>query len=99
MKKIICSLLFALTANNVQAESILDDTVFGVSLIHQNVNLSVNDSGTTVNTDESGTGFGVYLDKYYKRKYRFNSTFSYVGFVVFDLAELSFSADYLVLSN
>lgn len=99
MKKLIFSLLFVLVTNNVQAEGILDDTVFGVSLIHQNVNLSVNDSATTVNTDESGTGFGIYLDKYYKRKYRFNSTFSYVGYDVFDLAELSVSADYLVPYN
>lgn len=99
MKKLFNSLLFVLAVSNAQAEGILDNTVFGVSLINQDINLAVNVSGNTVNVSDSGTGFGIYLDKYYKRKYRFNSALSYVGYDSFDLAEFSVSADYLIPLN
>lgn len=90
MKKLFNSLLFVLAVSNAQAEGILDNTVFGVSLINQDINLAVNVSGNTVNVSDSGTGFGIYLDKYYKRKYRFNSALSYVGYDSFDLGNLAY---------
>ena len=99
MKQLLNSLLLVLAVNSVQAEGILDDTVFGMSIINQNVSSTINISGNAANVDDSGTGFGIYLDKYYKRTYRFNSTLSYVGYDLFDLAELSLSADYLVPLN
>jgi len=99
MKKLICILLCLFFASSIQAASVLDNIVFGVSLIRQDVNLEINTSGSTVNRSESGTGLGVYIDKYYKRKLRFNSTFSYVGYDSFNLAELTVAADYLVPLN
>jgi len=99
MKKHISILLCLFVSNSTQAASFLDDVVFGVSLIRQDVNLEINTLDSTVNRSESGTGFGVYVDKYYKRKLRFNSTFSYVGYDSFNLAELTVSTDYLVPLN
>ena len=99
MKKIIRILFLFLLSSSTQAGSILDDVVFGASLIKQDVNLTINSSGSAVNRNESGTGIGIYIDKYYKRQFRFNSTFSYVGYDSFDLSQLTVSADYLVPLN
>jgi len=99
MKKIIGILLFSLSVSHAQAKGILDDVVLGVSLIRQDVNLTISASGSSIDRSESATGFGVYIDKYYKRKLRFNSTLSYVAYDIFDLTALTVSADYLVPLN
>jgi len=99
MKKLISILFLSLFVSHTQAGNILDGAVFGVSLIRQDVNLAINIPGSGFSRNESATGIGVYLDKFYKRKYRFNSTLSYVAYDSFDLAELTVSADYLVPLN
>ena len=99
MIRFISGLFFVLASCNLYAESFLDNAIFGVSVINQDINLEVKQPGNTLNLTESGTGVGVYLDKYYAGKYRFNSTISYVAYDEFDLASLSLSADYLVPFN
>jgi len=99
MKKLISILFLSLFVSHTQASNILDGAVFGVSLIRQDVNLLINTPGSAFSRNESATGMGVYLDKYYKRKYRFNSTLSYVAYDSFDLTELTVSADYLIPLN
>jgi len=99
MKKLISILFLSLFSSYAQASNMLDGAVFGVSLIRQDVNLAINASGGSIGRSESATGFGVYIDKYYKRKYRFNSTLSYVAYDSFDLAALTVSADHLVPLN
>ena len=99
MKKLISVLFLSLFFSHAHAGSVLDDVVFGVSLIRQDVNLQINSPGSKVSLNESATGFGVYVDKYYKKKYRFNSTLNYVAYDLFDLVGLTVSADYLVPLN
>ena len=53
MKKLISILLFSLSVSHVHAEGILDDDVFGVSLIQQDVNLTISASGGAVGRSES----------------------------------------------
>jgi len=99
MNKIVSVFTLVFASFAAQAESILDNTMFGVSVINQDVNVAVKLAGTTVNVEESGTGFGVYLDKYHQGKYRFNTTLSYVGYDAFDFASMTVAADYLVPYN
>lgn len=81
----------------LHAENFLDNTILGVAFISQNVDTEI--SGTGVTTSESGSGLGIYLDKYYKRKYRFNGTLSYITYDDFDITQLMVSADYLMPVN
>ena len=99
MKKLISILFLSLFVSHTQAGNILDGAVFGVSLIRQDVNLAIDIQGSAVSSNESATGMGVYIDKYYKRKFRLNSTLSYVAYDSFDLAALTVSADRLIPLN
>ncbi|RDH81165.1 MAG: hypothetical protein DIZ80_13695 [endosymbiont of Galathealinum brachiosum] len=94
--KNICAIFFILLlSTKANAEGFFDNTIFGIAFINQNVDIEV--TGTNAGSfSDSGSGLGLYLDKYYKKKYRFNSTLSYVTYDTFDITELIFSADYLV---
>ncbi len=99
MKKVISIVLLLGISVNANAESFFDNAIFGISLINQNVDIEVSSSGSSVTGSDSGSGIGLYLDKYYKRKYRFNSTLSFINYDTFDISQLMFSADYLVPVN
>ena len=91
----ICVVLFLLlTSINVNAENFMDNTILGIAFINQTVDIEV--TGTTLTGSDSGSGLGIYLDKYYKRIYRFNGTLSYVTYDDFDISQLMVSADYLL---
>ena len=83
----------------LHAESFFDNSIFGIAVINQSVDIEVSGVGQSATTSESGTGLGVYLDKYYKGKYRFNGTLSYIPYDRFDIAQLMVSADYLMPLN
>jgi len=99
MKKVILIFSMLLISKNINAEGVFDNTIFGVSFISQSVDIEVTTTGTVTESTDSGSGFGLYLDKYYKKKFRFNSTLSYIGYDTFDIAQLMFSADYLLPVN
>ncbi|MCW8934374.1 MAG: porin family protein [Gammaproteobacteria bacterium] len=93
MKK-ICVLLFLIfTSINVNAENFMDNTILGIAFINQTVDMET--TGSALTASDSGSGLGIYLDKYYKKKYRFNGTFSYVTYDDFDISQLMVSADHL----
>lgn len=95
MKKIYVMIIMMMLSTNALSEGFFDNTIFGVAFINQNVDIEV--TGTNAGTfSDSGSGLGLYLDKYYKKTYRFNGTLSYVTYDTFDITELIFSADYLV---
>lgn len=93
MKKISAVLFLIFTSINVNAENFMDNTILGIAFINQTVDLEV--TGTTLTGSDSGSGLGIYLDKYYKKIYRFNGTLSYVSYDDFDISQLMVSADYL----
>jgi len=93
MKKISLVLFLLFISNNVNAESFMDNTILGIAFINQTVDIEA--TGTTLTGSDSGTGFGIYLDKYYKKTYRFNGTVSYVTYDDFDISQFMVSADYL----
>ena len=100
MKKYISLLALFLLPAIASAGSFFDGSIFGVTAISQNADLEVSSPGSaTLTSSESGTGFGIYLDKYYKKKYRLNGTWSYVGYDNFDISELTVAADYLIPLN
>jgi len=94
MKKISVVLFLIFTSINVNAESFMDNTILGIAFINQTVDIEA--TGTTLTGSDSGSGLGIYLDKYYKKTYRFNGTFSYVTYDDFDISQLMVSADYLL---
>jgi len=93
MKKIYVVFFLLFTSINVNAENFMDNTILGIAFINQSVDIEA--TGTTLSGSDSGTGLGIYLDKYYKKTYRFNGTFSYITYDDFDIAQLMVSADYL----
>jgi len=99
MKKIISIFFMLLIANHANAEGFFDKTFFGVAFISQSAELETTTTGTTTSISETGSGIGLYLDKYLSRKYRFNSTLSYVTYDAFDVGQLMISADYLIPLN
>lgn len=99
MRKIAVILFVLLLSNNSNAEGIFDNTIFGLTYINQNADISITSPASTLPRSYSGSGFGLYLDKYYKRKFRFNGTLSYINYESFDLGQLMVSADYLIPLN
>ena len=93
MKKISTVLFLFFISINVNAENFMDNTILGIAFINQTVDIEA--TGTTVTGSDSGSGIGVYLDKYYNKIYRFNGTLSYVSYDDFDISQLMVSADYL----
>lgn len=69
-----------------------DNYIFGTSLIQQYVDI---ESAANGSSSDTGIGIGLYLDRYYKQKYRFNSSLSYVSYSQFDITGITVSADYL----
>jgi len=86
-------------STNVNAESFFDNTIIGVTFINQSVDIEVTGPGSIGLGSDTGSGFGLYLDKYYKQKYRFNSTLSFISYDAFDITQLMVSADYLFPMN
>lgn len=89
-------LLILFISNSANAEGILDNSIFGIALINQSAERETTSLGQVSSDSVTGTGFGLYLDKYVSRKYRFNATISYVSYDAFDVAQLMVSADYLI---
>ncbi|VAW66684.1 hypothetical protein MNBD_GAMMA11-3426 [hydrothermal vent metagenome] len=96
MKKYIVLVFMAIIAPVSQAESFFDNTVIGLAFINQSVEIEVSGAGADTRLSESGSGFGLYIDKYYDRIWRINGTLSYVNYNSFDIAEVIFSTDYLL---
>ncbi len=90
MKKISLMFFMLLISKSVYAGN------FGISFISQSVDIENTTSGVITNSTDTGTGFGLYMDSYFKRKYRVNSSLSYITYDTFDVAQLMFSADYLM---
>jgi len=80
-----------------EEESFFSDLSYGVALISQSADVA--NIATNSSSSESGTGIGVFADKFYKNKYRFNGTLSYVSYDNFITTSLTFAADYLVPIN
>ena len=99
MKNIISLLIFMMLSSSVHSESFFNNTIIGVAFINQSADFTINGPDSVVSGSDSGSGFGLYLDKYYKRTYRLNGTLSYISYSAFDISELIFSADYLYPIN
>jgi len=100
MKKVTLMFFILLCSTRVSAEGVFDNSIFGIAFISQSAEIEMTTSGSLVSTEsETGSGFGLYLDKYYQKKYRFNGTLSYVTYDTFDVAQFMVSADYLVPLN
>lgn len=99
MQKKIIMLFILFISNSANAEGMFDNTIFGIAFINQSAELEITNSGQVDSGSVTGSGFGLYLDKYVSKKYRFNTTLSYVSYDAFDVAQLMISADYLVPIN
>ncbi len=84
---------------NVSAENLFDNSIVGIAFINQDVDIKVSGAGSSVTGSDSGSGLGLYLDKYYKKKYRLNGTLSYISYDDFDIIQFMTSADYLIPFN
>lgn len=78
-------------------EPFFSDLSYGIMFISQSVD--VTNSATTTTSSESGSGIGIYADKFYQNQYRFNGTLSYVSYDNFMITSLTAAADYLYPIN
>jgi len=77
-------------------ESFFDNLSYGVILISQSVDITVDTGTTSATGSESGSGIGIYADKFVGGKYRYNGTLSYVSYDDFAITSLTVGADYLM---
>lgn len=77
-------------------ENFFDNLSYGVILISQSVDVTVDDGTTSVTDSESGSGIGIYADKFVRGQYRYNGTLSYVSYDDFTITSLTVGADYLM---
>lgn len=99
MRTALISLGLAILPTGLSAEGFLDNAVFGVSLVNQTLEIEVGGSEGASSYSQTGTGLGVYMDYYYRPRYRFNATLNYLAYDDFDIAETIVSADYLYPLN
>ena len=87
---VISFLLISTTAQS-------DQLYYGLALINQQLTQEVNviSPASTSTIKETGSGLGIYADYFYKNKYRFNGTISYITYDDLNLTSISFAADYL----
>lgn len=90
--KILLFFLLLIMSTPVSAANVY----YGVAILNQEVDISLESAGGTLETTDDGSGIGVFADMYYKGTYRFNGTFSYVDYTDFYITSLTASADYLI---
>lgn len=76
-----------------------DNLLIGIAVISQEVDQKIVTGGSTSNATDDGSGIGIYADYYYRNKYRFNGTVSYVDYTDFYIATATAAADYLIPVN
>jgi len=74
-----------------------DQMFYGIALINQQLTqeLNVISPASTTTTKDTGSGLGLYIDYFYKSRYRFNATLSHINYDAASLTSLTASADYL----
>jgi hypothetical protein len=77
-------------------ESFFSNLSYGIMFISQSVDVTNTSGATSTTSSETGSGIGIYADKFYKNTYRFNGTFSYVSYDNFAITSLTAAADYLI---
>ncbi|VAW69803.1 hypothetical protein MNBD_GAMMA09-379 [hydrothermal vent metagenome] len=96
-KKLIVLLLLLFVSPLSQAKGFFNNTILGLAYINQTAEIEVSGTGPTITRQsESGTGFSIYLDKYYNRSFRLSTALSYVSYINFDLGQLTIATDYLI---
>lgn len=77
-------------------ESFFSNLSYGIMLISQSVDVTNTSGASSTTNSETGSGIGIYADKFYNGKYRFNGTFSYVSYDNFIVTSFTAAADYLM---
>lgn len=80
-------------------EPFFSNLSYGIMFISQSVDVTNNTGTTSTTGSETGSGIGIYADKFYQNQYRFNGTLSYVSYDNFIITSLTAAADYLYPIN
>lgn len=80
-------------------ESFFSNLSWGLAFIGQSVDVTNKNGATSTTSSESGSGIGIYADKFIDGNYRLNGTLSYVSYDNFIITSLTASADYIVPLN
>ena len=70
-----------------------DKTLYGAAIIKQT---AAYESSIAGKKSDNGSGFGLYLERYYDLTYRLNATLSYLNYSDFNVTGLTGSADYYI---
>ena len=103
LRSFFAACILGLSINTASASELMDELfsnlLIGVAVIDQSADVTISNGTTSTTTSEDGSGFGIFADKYYKGKYRFNGTFNYVDYDDFYIASIIAGADYLIPYN
>ena len=95
--------VLTLSSTSVMANDFMDelftDLLYGVAIMNQSADVTVGTGASATTTSEDGSGFSIFADKYYRGKYRFNGSFSYVDYDDFYISTAMAAADYLIPYN
>ena len=87
------------TPQPAKEEPFFSNIQFGLVFISQSLDVISSNGTTTTTSSESGSGFGIYADKFIGDKYRLNGTLSYVSYDNFAIISATTAADYIVPMN
>lgn len=82
-----------------EEESFFSNMSLGLVFIGQSVDVTNKNGATSTTSSESGSGIGIYADKFIDGNYRLNGTLSYVSYDNFIITSLTASADYIIPLN
>ena len=80
-------------------EPFFSNLSYGIAFISQSVDVTNTSGALSSTNNETGSGIGIYADKFYKGKYRFNGTVSYISYDNFSITSFTAAADYLMPIN
>ncbi len=95
MKYLHIILLFMSLSVSAQAGSLLKNLRYGVGAVNQKLVFDAVSDTSSVNTSESNTGFSIFAEKFFKRKYRVSGSAEFVSHTDSKIISTTLSADYI----
>ena len=95
MKFLLKALMLCAISLPVYASGLLDNLRYGIALVNQNETLELKSGGTVASASHSSSGFALFAEKYYRKKFRFSGSLGLTSHPGNKIINATLSADYL----
>ena len=93
--KYLATFLLLVLSGAAQAESLLNNLRYGVTLLSQDLAFEVASDTAVASASESNSGIAIFAEKFYNHKYRFSGSLGLVSHTGSKILNATLSADYL----